>query len=194
MTPGYAPSSEETGRGKAQPVELVRAREEARRVTERLVGRSIPSLILASCKGDPVNPKELEHGSVVIYLYPGSRASPDDGDDTPMVDAVQHRAFRDHYDEIAARRFGVAGISSQPEQAQYASAKANRLQHTLLTDPECRLAQELELPTFMLDGASWYQRLTLVASGGRIDKVFFPVTSAARSPAQALAWLTVRAS
>jgi peroxiredoxin len=193
MTPSCASSGEKTGR-KAQPVDLVRAREEARRVTDRLVGRSIPSLILASCKGDPVNPKELGHGSVVIYLYPGSRTSPDDGDDTPMVDAVQHRAFRDHHDEISARRFRVAGISSQPQQTQYASTKANYLQHTLLTDPECRLAQELELPTFVLDGMSWYQRLTLVASGGRIDKAFFPVTSAARSAAQALAWLTVRAS
>jgi peroxiredoxin len=193
MTLGCAPSGEETGRGRAQPVNFVRAREEARRLTDRLTGRSIPSLIMASCKG-AVNPKELGHGSVVIYFYPGSKTSPDDGDDTPMVDAVQHRAFRDHHDEMAARRFSIAGISSQPPQAQYASASANDLTHTLLTDPECRLAQELELPTFMLDGANWYQRLTLVASGGRIDKTFFPVTSAARSAAQVLAWLMVRMS
>jgi peroxiredoxin len=94
-----------------------------------------------------MNPKELGHGSVVIYLYPGSRVSPDDGDDTPMVDTVQHRAFRDHHDEIAVRRFDVAGISSQPRQTQYASANANHLTHTLLTDLECWLATDVATQT-----------------------------------------------
>jgi peroxiredoxin len=62
----------------------------------------------------------------------------------------------------------------------------------LLSDPELQLARELELPTFELDAARWYQRLTLVASGGRIEKAFFPVSSAAGSVGQVIAWLSVQ--
>jgi hypothetical protein len=44
----------------------------------------------------------------------------------------------------------------------------------------------------MLEGAKWYRRLTLIASAGLINKVFFPV-SAARNADQVLAWMKVKA-
>jgi hypothetical protein len=67
------------------------------------------------------------------------------------------------------------------------SATNDRISRLMLTDPELQFAQELELPTFTVDGASWYYRLTLVARGGTIDKAFFPISSAARSAAQVVA-------
>jgi peroxiredoxin len=94
--------------------------------------------------------------------------------------------------ELTARHVNVMGISSQPLEVQYRGAKANQLTQTLLTDPECRLAQALELPTFTLEGARWYRRLTLLVSAGRINKVFFPVC-AARNADQVLAWMKVQA-
>jgi peroxiredoxin len=90
-----------------------------------------------------------------------------------MVDAVQRRGFRDHLGEMTARHVNIAGISSQPPGMQYRGAKANQLTQTLLTDPGCRLAQELELPTFTLEGAKRYRWLTLIASAGHVNKVFF---------------------
>lgn len=48
---------------------------------------------------------------------------------------------------------------------------------------------EFGLPTFGVDGASWYCRLTLVVNDGAIAQVFYPVMSAVRSPAQAVAWM-----
>jgi peroxiredoxin len=110
-----------------------------------------------------------------------------------MVDAVQHRGFRDHLDEMTARHANVAGISSQSPGMQYRGAKANQLTQTLLTDPGCRLAQALELPTFTLEESKRYRRVTMIASAERIIKVFFPV-SAARNAEQVLAWMKVQAS
>jgi peroxiredoxin len=109
-----------------------------------------------------------------------------------MMDAAQHRGFRDHFGEMTARQVNVAGISSQPPGMQYRGAKANQLTQMLLTDSGCRLAQALELPTFTLEGAKRYRRLTMIASAERIIKVFFPV-SAARNADQVLAWMKVQA-
>jgi peroxiredoxin len=147
---------------------------------------------MSDLNGEAVILPNLGHGSSVIYIYPGSRSSPDDRGETPMVDAVQHRAFRDLQSDIASRHFGIAGVSSESPHGQYACARANRLTHALLADTQCLLARELGLPTFDLDGTRWYQRLTLIVTGGRITTVFFPVI-AARSAAQALAWIKVQA-
>jgi peroxiredoxin len=193
MTPNCASSSEEVGSEEAPLGDVIRAREEARRLIDGLLRRRIPSLVLPSTLGAAVNVSDLGQGQTVFYLYPGSRTSSDDGADAPMVDAVQHRAFRDQLGELTARHVNVMGISSQPLEVQYRGAKANQLTQTLLTDPECRLAQALELPTFTLEGARWYRRLTLLVSAGRINKVFFPV-SAARNADQVLAWMKVQAS
>jgi peroxiredoxin len=192
MTPSCASSSEEAGSEEAPLGDVIRAREEARRLIDGLLRRRIPSLVLPSTEGAAIDVRDLGQGQVVFYLYPGSPTSPDDGVDTPMVDAVQHRAFRDHLGEMTARHVNVVGISSQQLEVQYRGAKANQLMQTLLTDPGCQFAQALELPTFMLEGAKWYRRLTLIASAGLINKVFFPV-SAARNADQVLAWMKVQA-
>jgi len=124
----------------------------------------------------------------VIYIYPGGRSSPEDGKDTPRLDGVQHRAFRARKGELAGLGATVIGISSQPRSAQLDSLVAGRVPHLLVSDPELLLARELELPTFTADGARWYRRLTLVATGGHIEKAFFPV-SVARSAAQVITWM-----
>jgi len=48
------------------------------------------------------------------------------------------------------------------------------------------------VPTFTVDAVCCYRRLTLVATRGRIGKVFFPVSSPARSAAQVIAWMKIR--
>ncbi len=108
------------------------------------------------------------------------------------MDAVQHRAFRDRQPDLEARGYHTIGISSQPENAQRRAVAENRLTHRLPSDPKPTLAHELKLPTFPLDGARWYRRLTLVASSGHIEKVFFPVGRPAHSAAPAIAWMTIQ--
>lgn len=164
------------------------------RPAERLVGRRIPPVALDSfrCSFDL-----CEFACVfafVLYLYPGVGVSSPDGEDTPRLDNVQHRAFRAHQRELEALEFQAIGVSSQSTHAQQRAVQANRLEHRLLSDPRLLLARELGLPTRTVDGARWYQRLTLIVTGGRIEKAFFPVRDPARSPARAIAWIRVHGS
>ncbi len=162
-------------------------------MADRLLGLQIPSLVLSGYPGSAVDLRELAQAfPLVIYLYPGGGWSAQDGEDTPLADAVQHRAFRRHQRDLEARGYQLIGVSSQSQTAQREAALANGVAHALLGDPELQLARALGLPTFTLDGGFWYHRLTLVVGGGRIQKAFFPVSSAARSAAQVIAWMTIQ--
>jgi peroxiredoxin len=163
-----------------------------RGVADRLVGLEIPSTVLERFQGQPLNLGEFAAAfPVVLYVYPGGCCSPEDGTNARRMDALQHRAFRDHEPDLEAHGYQAIGISGQPGRPQEESALELGISHRLLRDPELRLARELGLPTFEADGARWYQRLTLVAAGGRVQKAFFPVASPARSAAQVLAWMQI---
>jgi peroxiredoxin len=166
---------------------------QAHRLADRLTGLRLPSVVLSGYRGLPLDLCEFAHTfPLVVYLYPGGCWSPEDGEDTPLVDAVQHCAFRDHQPALEARKYRAIGISSQFLNAQRETALASGVSHTLLRDPELLLARELGLPTFSADGGCWYRRLMLVTSGAQVEKAFFPVSAAGRSAAQVIAWVTMQ--
>lgn len=109
-----------------------------------------------------------------------------------MLDAAQHRAYGAHEPDMSALNLSVFGVSSQSPDAQRESAEATRVHHALLSDSNLLLAEKLELPIFEDRGARWYRRLTMVVRHGRIGKVFYPVRSPARNPAQVVAWTKVQ--
>jgi peroxiredoxin len=165
----------------------------ARCLADRLVGVPLPCVLLASFREDPLDLRQLaQERPMVIYLFPGAHRSPTDGEQTPLVDHAQHRAFCEDYADFAARGFGAVGISSQSTQLQKQSALAGRLIQRLFSDRGLQLAAELEPATFKVDGTRWYQRLTLVVKDGQIEKAFFPVASAGRNAAQAITWIRVQ--
>ncbi len=165
----------------------------ARRVADRLVGLEIPSVILGCGWEHAVDLYELARQSpLVIYTYPGCSSSSEDDGETVRLDVAQHRAFREHQRDLEAHNYSAVGVSSQSKESQRQAALAGRVSHRLLCDPELELARALGLPTFMSDGAGWYERLVLVASGGRVEKAFYPVSKPARSAAQVITWLALR--
>lgn len=165
----------------------------AGRLAERLVGLAIPSVVLSSREEFPLNLRDFASGyRLAIYLYPGTNNSPQDDQDTALMDTVQHRAFRDGQPELEARGYRAIGISSQSENAQRRAVAESRLTHRLLSDPKLSLAHELKLPTFPTNGARWYPRLILLASCGQIEKAFFPVSNPARCADQVIAWMTIQ--
>lgn len=165
----------------------------ARGVADRLTGASIPAVYFDSPGGQQLNLHQFACGfQLVIYLYPGCNRSPEDGENTALMDAMQHRAFRDHQPDLEARGYRALGISSQPIKTQNRARIDNRLAHGLFSDPTLQLAERLRLPTFPAEGRAWYRRLTLVTHGAYIEKAFFPVSSPARSAAQAIAWMTIQ--
>jgi peroxiredoxin len=153
----------------------------------KLTGRPFPAIVLPSTSGQPVNLAAADRA--VLYFYPGSQCSPEDGYDSPALDEAQHRAFAQCWTDFLALRSEIFGISSQPLDEQSVVASALGIGQPLLCDNERRVAHEIGLPTFTVDHIDWYCRATLVVNEGVIVQAFYPLASAVRSPAQAVAWM-----
>ena len=120
-------------------------------------------------------------GLLVAYVYPRTgkpgEPSPTGWDDIPGARGCtpQSCAYRDSLAEFAPLGATVIGISAQSPDEQREFADASTSPSPCSATPSLRLAAELGLPTFEVEGMTLYKRLTFVAEGGRITKVFYPV-------------------
>jgi peroxiredoxin len=157
---------------------------------DHLVGMELPSLVLESSLG-PADVRDFE----VIYVYPrsGRPGVPQlpGWDETPGARGCtpESCAFRDLYPDLGVP---VAGLSAQTLDDQLEFAERNRMPFPVIADPERKLAGALSLPTFEIAGRTLYKRLTLVAEGGRIVKVFYPVFPPDANAGEVLAYLRSR--
>lgn len=151
-----------------------------------LTGTPLPALSLTATTGLHVDLVEIHRA--ILYIYPGARWAPEGGYDSPTFDQAQHRAFADHWTALLALGCNAFGVSTQAPDEQSVTAATLGLGHPLLCDSDRALARDLGLPTFRVDEASWYCRLTLVVNDGLIAQAFYPV-SAVQSPTQAIAWM-----
>ncbi len=134
-------------------------------------------------------------GPLVVYVYPATgvpgRALPAGWDRIPGARGCtpQSCAFRDSARDLAELGATVFGLSAQSLDEQREFAARERLPYPLLNDSEFRLADVLNLPTFEADGRRYYRRLTFVARGSRVAKVFYPVFPPQDNAADVVAWL-----
>jgi peroxiredoxin len=63
----------------------------------------------------------------------------------------------------------------------------------LLSDSDYRMKQLLHFPTFEVAGMELYKRMTLIALGGKIQKVFYPVFPPDQNAIEVIAWLSKNA-
>jgi peroxiredoxin len=157
-------------------------------VAADLLGHALPALRLGCYAGTLVDLRDLGR-YLVIYTYPGCLCSPDDGYESPALDATQHRAFAARYGDFIAMGCRPIGVSSQSVEQQRRLAADTSTNHLLLSDPEVSLGRALGLRTFSVDGADWYCRVTLVVSEGRVAHAFYAVGSPALSAALAISWM-----
>lgn len=94
------------------------------------VGAPAPDFTLRSQSGDEVTLSKLRDKRVVLFFYPK--------DETPGCTA-EACSFRDQYDVFAEKGAEVIGISADSEQSHARFAAKNRLQMTLLSDPDGRV-------------------------------------------------------
>jgi peroxiredoxin len=170
-----------------------------------LPGMAMPPVALPSTSGKPVrvNTVPAGFGRLIIYAYPltGLPGVPLPGgwDDIPGARGCTPEScgFRDHAAELAASGAAVAGLSTQSTGYQREAADRLRLPFPLLSDAELILTRALKLPAFGIDLAPDYdggghrtllRRLTLVVSGGVIEKVFYPVFPPGQHAEEVLAW------
>lgn len=162
---------------------------------DHLAGLELPSLRLDSTHGSLDLASEASH-LLVLYVYPRTGRPgvepPAGWDETPGARGCtpQSCGYRDHGDELRELGARVVGLSAQSIDEQREAAERLGLPHAVAADPELRLAGALGLPTFDFAGLRLYKRLSLVAEGGRIVKVFYPVFPPDENAAEVVAWLT----
>jgi peroxiredoxin len=150
--------------------------------TDGLTGRELPGWL-------------PQADTLVAFVYPMTgtpgQALPEGWDDIPGARGCtpQSCAFRDHQDELASLGATVVGISAMPEADQREFAEREHIGYELVNDSDLRLADELGLPTFEAAGRTLYRRVTMIARGGRIVKVFYPVFPPDRNAADVAGWL-----
>jgi peroxiredoxin len=162
-----------------------------------LTGLELPTLVFESTQGDLDLAREAE-GLLVLYVYPRTGRPgvepPPAWDETPGARGCtpQSCGYRDHGEELRKLGARVLGLSVQPIGDQREVAERLHLPHAVLADPQLRLAEALDLPTFDFRGQRLYKRLALVAERGRIVKVFYPVFPPDENAAEVVAWLRER--
>jgi peroxiredoxin len=166
---------------------------------DHLAGLEVPSVTLPSTDGD-LDLAGLAAGLLALYVYPRTGRPgvepPRTWDETPGARGCtpQSCGYRDHGAELRELGARVLGVSAQSLDDQREVAERLGLPHPVVADPELRLAEALGLPTFEFEGRRLYKRLALVAEGGRIVKVFYPVFPPDENAAEVLAWLRERRS
>ena len=161
---------------------------------DHLTGAELPDLVLPSSQGG-VNVRDFE----VLYVYPRAgrpgRALLPGWDGIPGARGCtpQSCGFRDHSAELAALGARVAGVSAQSLDDQLEFAERNHIPYPVIADPDRKLGAALRLPTFDVEGATLYKRITLVVEACAVAKVFYPVFPPNRNAAEVVAWLRSRA-
>ena len=162
---------------------------------DHLPGLTLPPLTLAATTGASVDLGALT-GLGVLYFYPRTgrpdEPLPEGWDMIPGARGCtpQSCAFRDHFGELQALGVSaVYGISTQATAYQAEAATRLHLPFALLSDEDRKLADALRLPMMEAAGMILNRRLTLIVSGGRIVKVFYPIFPPDRNAGDVIAAL-----
>lgn len=161
---------------------------------DELETQSVPAVRLDVTSGQPVDLAQAAEQTLVLYVYPRTAPDgelPEGWDEIPGARGCtpENCAFRDHAGDLAELGATVYGLSAQPLAEQQAFAEREAMPYPLLNDAELVLAGHLGLPTFEAGGMRLYRRLTLVARGGRIEKVFYPVFPPGEHAREVVRWL-----
>jgi peroxiredoxin len=164
---------------------------------DHLAGMAVPHLELRSTGGRAVALDQPGAGRTVLYIYPMTGQPgvdlPDGWNEIPGARGCTPEScgFRDHHAELrAAGATAVYGLSSQSTDYQAELVERLALPFEVLSDPDHKLADALELPTFTAGGERLYKRMTLIVADGRIEHVFYPVFPPDEHAGQVLGWLS----
>lgn len=162
---------------------------------DHLLGSVVPHVRLSSSQGGELDLAAVATEPLVAYVYPMTgapgRRLPRGWIEIPGAYGctAESCAFRDHAAELQGLGARVAGVSAQDPKEQRAFASREGISYPLLNDSAFELAKVLGLPTFDAEGQRFYKRLTFIARGGRIERVFYPVFPPDQHPAQVISWL-----
>ena len=160
-----------------------------------LPGLAVPSIKLRSTKDRWVDLSSEAAPRVVVYCYPrtGLPGKPPvpGWDDIPGARGCTPETcgFRDHHQELRKLGAEVFGFSTQTTDYQKEMVERLHVPFEVLSDADFTFVHSLRLPTFDVEGVTLVKRLTLVLSGKKIEKVFYPVFPPDKHAAEVIAWL-----
>lgn len=167
---------------------------------DHLPGLSLPDLDLAATSGGTVNLARVTDPWLVVYCYPMTGAPgvvlPEGWDQIPGARGCtpQSCVFRDLHGELRDAGAQVFGLSTQTTEYQREAQQRLHLPFELLSDAELRFTRSLRLPTFAPAGVELLKRVTLLARGGVIRKVFYPIFPPTANPPAVLQWIRASAA
>ncbi|MCY7336408.1 MAG: peroxiredoxin [Chamaesiphon sp.] len=159
-----------------------------------LLGEKLPQVLLASTSGGRLDLSAIQ-GKVVLYCYPMTKQPnipiPDGWEQIPGAAGctLQSCSFRDFNAEFQELGVHVYGISTQDSLYQQEVVERLHLPFELLSDANLAFTISLRLPIFDVEGKRLIKRLTLVADGGKIVKVFYPVFPPDTNAREVIDWL-----
>lgn len=162
---------------------------------DHLQGRSFPNVALPATSGSRISVSDIDTTWTVVYVYPRTGVPgvemPSGWDEIPGARGCtpQSCSYRDDYDEFRALDASVFGLSTQRTEAQREFANREHIPFPLVSDSDRAFGSALRLPTFKVDGESLYKRVTLIARGGRIEHVRYPVFPPNEDAFETLGWL-----
>lgn len=162
---------------------------------DHLSGMMLPEVRLPLASGGEVSLREFSHERLVVFVYPRTGtpgAPPIDGwDQIPGARGCtpQSCAYRDRISDFHDLGVTLLGLSAQPIEEQDAFREREGIPYGLLNDSALELRRTLNLPVFKAGGMALYRRLTLIADGGRIVKVFYPVFPPDKNATEVLDWI-----
>ena len=157
-------------------------------------GMELPAVILPAADGSDVCLAELP-GRSVIVVYPWTgrpgHPNPPDWDLIPGAhgSTPEIEGFRDLSPSFADGGARIFGLSRQTTAYQSEMAARLGVPFPILSDAEGRFTATLSLPSFATGGETYLKRLTLLIAGGRIERVFYPVSEPALHASEVLLWL-----
>ena len=166
---------------------------------DHLPGKAMPLARLRSTQGSSFALIDLPMGRSLIFVYPRTgrpaRKLPQGWSDIPGARGCSTEliSVRDDFDALrTAGARAVYGLSTHDSAHQIEAARRLNLPYPLLADPTCEVGRVLKLPTFEVDGVTYYKRLTLVVQDCVIEKVFYPIFPPNTHAAEVLTWLRGR--
>lgn len=160
-----------------------------------LAGMRLPDLALPSTRNRRVNLSKVTATRVVVYAYPMTGRPgvtlPAGWDDIPGARGctLETCGFRDHHADLGKLQTEVYGVSVQTTEYQQEMVERLKVPFEVLSDADMALVRALKLPTFTAGGMTLIKRLTIVATGGRIEHVFYPVFPPDTHAEEVIAWL-----
>jgi peroxiredoxin len=160
-----------------------------------LRGMQLPAIELPSTEGGRVVLSDLV-ARTVVFVYPSIGGIDDalleEWTAIPGARGCTPEAcgFRDQLDSFRSAEVDVLGLSGQPAGQQRDAVERLRLPYPLLSDERLKLAESLRLPTFEFHAQTYFKRVTLVLSQGRVEAALYPVFPPDQAAQRAFAWLT----